>query len=85
MLEVAKANAETFALIGTTQRFDEFVLLARERFGWRKVSYLSRNVRTDRPKATIISATTNSAPRSAARGAPTQPPLVAKIIPAVSA
>lgn len=51
MLLVAKANAETFALVGTTKRFDEFVLLAGERFGWRKLSYLSRNVRADRPKA----------------------------------
>jgi hypothetical protein len=50
MLDVAKANAEMFALIGTTQRFDEFAVLAGERFGWRKLNYLSRNVRNHRPK-----------------------------------
>ena len=50
MLDLAKANAETFALIGTTRHFDEFVLLVGECFGWRKMNYLSRNVRTHRPK-----------------------------------
>jgi hypothetical protein len=35
---------DSFALIGTLERFDESLLLMKRMFGWRSVCYISRNV-----------------------------------------
>jgi hypothetical protein len=60
MLASAKRNlTEHFAVVGITERFDETLALLGREFGWRRLSYLPRNVsagrirRTDVPAATL--------------------------------
>lgn len=49
-LALAKQNLRSgFGVVGLTERFDETLLLARQRFGWRKIFYVRRNVVVGRP------------------------------------
>ncbi len=36
--------ADSFSLIGTVEQFDESLLLMKQRFGWRNICYIRRNV-----------------------------------------
>ena len=44
MLETAKRNLETFAVIGMTERFDESLVLMQRAFEWDRIRYVSVNV-----------------------------------------
>lgn len=56
MLEVAKANLDRhFAVVGTTERFDESLLLLKRAFGWRSVLYFKRKVTKKKPKRGALS------------------------------
>lgn len=49
-LALAKQNLRNgFGVVGLTERFDETLLLARQRFGWRRIFYIRRNVVVGRP------------------------------------
>ncbi len=39
-----KGIVESFSLIGTVERFDESLLLMKQKFGWRNICYIRRNV-----------------------------------------
>jgi hypothetical protein len=44
-IAVAHANlARHFSLVGTVDRFDEALVLMKQRFGWRNIAYAKRNV-----------------------------------------
>lgn len=50
LLQRAKENwDEWFGFVGLVERFDESLLLAKERYGWGGVFYRKRNVTRDRP------------------------------------
>ena len=52
MLDRAKANLESFAVAGLTERFDESIVAMIRAFGWRRVRYVTTNVdprRSERP------------------------------------
>jgi hypothetical protein len=50
-LDEAKRNIEEhFAVVGLTDRFDESLLLAARRFGWRKIAYRRQNEGRARPR-----------------------------------
>jgi hypothetical protein len=56
-LERAKANLESHAaVVGTTERFDEFLVLCKEAFGWRRLAYAPRNVSAGRPREQDLAA-----------------------------
>lgn len=56
-LDQAKANlAERFALVGLTERFEEFQVLLLRRFGWPYRRYPARNVAVQRPRAADLHA-----------------------------
>lgn len=60
-LAVAKTNLdEHFALAGLTERFDEFLLLCRRRFGWKHIYHVQRNVNRHRPRIDEIDRATIS-------------------------
>jgi hypothetical protein len=44
MLERAKANLQTFAVAGITERFDESIVAMIRAFGWRRLRYVAVNV-----------------------------------------
>jgi hypothetical protein len=44
MLETAKRNLETFAVVGLTERFDESLVLMQRAFRWDRIRYVSVNV-----------------------------------------
>lgn len=47
-LAVARRNLDTeFAVVGLTERFDESLVVLQHCLGWRDVSYVKRNVRTE--------------------------------------
>jgi len=50
MLARAKANLNSCAVVGLTERFDETLLLLKRRFGWRWPVYIRKHVNPDRPK-----------------------------------
>ena len=55
-LERAKQNLDSeFELVGTVKRFDESLLMLKERFGWRSVYYARRNTSKRRPMREEIS------------------------------
>lgn len=55
-LERAKANLDAwFAAVGTSERFDEFLVLASSRLGWRSLCYMPANVSRKRPSREEIS------------------------------
>ncbi|MHC5108928.1 MAG: sulfotransferase family 2 domain-containing protein [Planctomycetota bacterium] len=41
---------DSFALIGTVERFDESLLLMKHKFGWRNMYYIRRNTASKRPE-----------------------------------
>jgi hypothetical protein len=47
-LEIAKHNLKRCALVGLTERFDESLLMLKERLGWGRVFYMPRNVTASR-------------------------------------
>jgi hypothetical protein len=46
----ATRHLDQIAVTGVTERWDESVLLMADRLGWRRVSYVMRNVGTGRPR-----------------------------------
>lgn len=55
MLDDATRRLETeFALIGVTERFDEFLVLAGRLLGWRHCRYVRRKVTRSRPLAATL-------------------------------
>ena len=59
MLEMAKRNLrERFAVVGTTERFDETMVLLKRTFGWRSVLYAPKNAGTNRPSKGSIDSDT---------------------------
>ena len=55
MLEVAKSNIRSrFSLVGTTERFDETILLAARRFGWTTPHYWRKQVNPERPGRHLV-------------------------------
>jgi hypothetical protein len=57
MLEGAKRNLERrFAVVGLTERFDETLMLLKERFGWSNLFYVRRNLTRSRPQREELSA-----------------------------
>jgi hypothetical protein len=56
MLETAKNNLRShFRVVGTTERFDESLVLFRRAFGWRWPFYTKQNVTRNRPKVNELS------------------------------
>jgi len=56
MLNTAKSNLERyFQVVGLTERFDESLILLKEKLGWRNVYYLTKNVTKNRPKSSHLS------------------------------
>lgn len=56
MLDLAKANLErAFSVVGTTEKFDETLLLMQRAFGWRSVLYLKRKVTKRNPERETVS------------------------------
>ena len=56
MLEVAKNNLRKyFAVVGTTARFNEALILLKQKLGWHLPLYASKNVTNKRPKKEQIS------------------------------
>ncbi len=56
LLEKARENLDNhFLLVGTTERFDEFLLLLKHQLGLNKVLYTHSNVNSSRPKRDAIS------------------------------
>jgi hypothetical protein len=51
LLERAWRNLESFVAVGLTERFDESLLLYRDRLGWDRLSYGRENVLAGRPSA----------------------------------
>jgi hypothetical protein len=61
VLKAAKKNLqENFAVVGLTERFDETLLLLKERFGWHNIFYVRRNVSRDRPTTANLPAATRA-------------------------
>jgi hypothetical protein len=59
MLELARLNIrDHFALVGLSERFDESLLLMRERFGWGPVFYLREKTTARRPARRDLSPAT---------------------------
>ena len=57
MLEEAKRNIDRrFAVVGLTERFDETLLMMKDRFGWKNVYYARRNPTRRRPRRQDLSA-----------------------------
>lgn len=57
VLETAKENLESFAVVGMTERFDETLILLKRILGWRQPPlYIKRNVTENRPLKEDISA-----------------------------
>lgn len=55
MLDTAKQNlAESFSLVGLTERFDESLILAKLLFGWHIRQYADFNVTPTRPKKDAV-------------------------------
>lgn len=44
MLELAKANLGSFAVMGLTERFDESLVLMQRAFAWHRIRYVSVNI-----------------------------------------
>ncbi len=58
-LALAKRNLdEQFTVVGLTERFDETLLLLKQRFGWGNVCYRQHNVTRSRPARETLSAET---------------------------
>lgn len=52
MLEAAKSNLKNyFQVVGLTERFDETLILLKEKLSWRNVHYLKKNTTKNRPKS----------------------------------
>lgn len=50
MLESAKSNIDNyFAVVGLTGRFDESLILLKQKFGWKNIFYQRKNVTKNRP------------------------------------
>lgn len=47
---------DSYAMIGTVERFDESLLLIKEKFNWRNVCYISRNIGTPSKKKAELKA-----------------------------
>jgi hypothetical protein len=56
LLERAWRNLESFVAVGLTERFDESLLLYRDRLGWERLSYGCENVLAGRPSAATFPA-----------------------------
>ncbi|MEX2457745.1 MAG: sulfotransferase family 2 domain-containing protein [Actinomycetota bacterium] len=49
MLDLAKRHLrDAVSVVGVTERFDDFVAMLGEEFGWRRLTYVSRNVSRER-------------------------------------
>jgi len=49
-LDRAKLNLRRyFSVVGTTEQFDESMIIMAKAFGWRKINYVPRNIGTERP------------------------------------
>lgn len=57
VLDIAKKNLrESFSVVGTTERFDETLLLLKAVFGWQAMPfYIKKNVSKQRPKRDLLS------------------------------
>jgi hypothetical protein len=56
MLEAAKNNLKKhFSVVGTTERFDETLILIKQKLGWHLPLYAKKNVTNKRPKKKQIS------------------------------
>ena len=56
MLERAKSNIDNyFAVVGLTERFDESLILLRQKLGWKNIFYQPKNVTKNRPLQDSIS------------------------------
>jgi hypothetical protein len=56
MLDTAKRNLETMAVVGLTERYDESILLMSDMLGWRAPYYIKANVTRLRPRDQAIPA-----------------------------
>jgi hypothetical protein len=54
MLARAKANLKSCAVVGLTERFDETLMLLKQRFGWRWPFYVRKYVNPNRPKKDVL-------------------------------
>ncbi len=61
MLETAKRNLASFAVVGLTERFNATLLLLGQRFGWSRLGYRTVNQTRNRPPVDALSAATRSA------------------------
>lgn len=61
MLETAKRNLETFAVVGLTERFDASLMLLGQRFGWTRLGYRKANQTRKRPPTSSIDPETRTA------------------------
>lgn len=53
-IAVARANLDRhFGLVGTIDRFDEALVLMKQRFGWRNIAYAKRNVAPEDQRAKV--------------------------------
>lgn len=56
MLATARRNlTELYALVGITERFDEFLVRMRDALGWRDIHYQRRKVTQARPAVAMLS------------------------------
>lgn len=61
MLETAKRNLESVAVVGLTDRFRATLLLLGQRFGWPHLGYRKANETQERPAAETLDGATRSA------------------------
>jgi hypothetical protein len=54
MLERAKTNLASFAVVGLTERFEESLILLQHAFGWPLHCFPARNVGENRPRRTEV-------------------------------
>ncbi|GAG93090.1 unnamed protein product [marine sediment metagenome] len=55
MLQIAKENLRNrFVVVGLTEKFDESLLLMKQRFGWRDIFYTRQEVTAKRPPKSAI-------------------------------